>query len=242
MPPCPAACAMPVNADRAGEAVDQRGAVEQHAGRQRAEHEIFQAGLGRAHVVAVDRGDHVERRGSSARGRDRARSDRRPRSASHAGGREQDQDRVLERLLLLGREIVERQQDRDGGADQRQDFMKRAKSSTMKLPPKVTSLPAGSHRRSAPRRAASSAIAQPLTSCTLRSPRRRRHQQHHRADRQDDLRQRRAAARERGSGFIARPHCRGGSRAAFFGAPSACCSSRAAPSTDAADMSSTGFG
>ena len=32
----------------------------------------------------------------------------------HAGGREQDQDRVFELFLLLGREIVERHQDRDG--------------------------------------------------------------------------------------------------------------------------------
>ena len=35
----------------AGEAVDQRGAVEQHARGQRAEDEILQAGLGRAHRV-----------------------------------------------------------------------------------------------------------------------------------------------------------------------------------------------
>ena len=79
--PC-AACAMPAKLDRAGKAVNQRRAVEQHARGQRAEHEIFEAGFGRAHRVAVDRRDHVERTGSSARGRDRARSDRRPRSAS----------------------------------------------------------------------------------------------------------------------------------------------------------------
>ena len=47
-------------ADRAGEAVNQRGAVQQHAGRQRAEHEILQARFGRAHIVAVRGRHHVE--------------------------------------------------------------------------------------------------------------------------------------------------------------------------------------
>ena len=45
--------------DGAGEAVDQRGAIEQHAGGQRAEDEIFQPRLGRAGVVAVDGGDDI---------------------------------------------------------------------------------------------------------------------------------------------------------------------------------------
>ena len=53
--------AMPANDGLAGEAVDQRGAVEQHARRQRAEDEILEAGLGRADRIAVDRRDHVER-------------------------------------------------------------------------------------------------------------------------------------------------------------------------------------
>ena len=46
---------------RAGEAVDERGAVEQHAGRQRAQDEILEPRLARANVVAVDGGDHVKR-------------------------------------------------------------------------------------------------------------------------------------------------------------------------------------
>ena len=49
-----------LEAGRAGEAVDQRGAVEQHAGRQRAEHEVLEAGLARSDVVAAERGDDVE--------------------------------------------------------------------------------------------------------------------------------------------------------------------------------------
>ena len=47
--------------DGAGEAVDQRGAVEQHARRQRAEDEVLQAGLGGLGVVAVEGGEDVER-------------------------------------------------------------------------------------------------------------------------------------------------------------------------------------
>ena len=50
-----------VERERAGEAVDQRAAVEQHARGERAEHEILEPGLGRARLVAVERGDHVER-------------------------------------------------------------------------------------------------------------------------------------------------------------------------------------
>ena len=83
-------------ADRAGEAVDQRGAVEQHARGQRAEHEVLQAGFGRLGVVAV-RGRHdVERERhqfeaeierDQVAGRDQH---------HHAERREQHQDRVFE--------------------------------------------------------------------------------------------------------------------------------------------------
>jgi hypothetical protein len=53
----------------AGEAVDQRAAVEQHAGGERAEHEILQAGFRRAQAVAVDGGTDVERQRLSSRPR-----------------------------------------------------------------------------------------------------------------------------------------------------------------------------
>ena len=45
----------------AGEAVDQRRPIEKHAGRERAEHEIFEARLGGLRVVAVEGRDDVER-------------------------------------------------------------------------------------------------------------------------------------------------------------------------------------
>ena len=61
-PAAPAStCADGVEVGGAGEAVDQRGAVEQHARGERAEDEVLQPGLGRAHVVAVEGGDDVER-------------------------------------------------------------------------------------------------------------------------------------------------------------------------------------
>ena len=106
----------------AGEAVDQRAAVQQHARRQRAEHEILQPGLRRTHVVAVRRGDHVERKAhqleaeierDQVAGRDQH---------AHAGGREQDQDRVFEGPLVLLRLIVERHDDGEGGACEGQDL------------------------------------------------------------------------------------------------------------------------
>ena len=106
----------------AGEAVDQRAAVEQHARRQRAEHEILQAGLGRAHGIAVRGRDHVEREThqfepeierDQVAGRDQH---------AHADGREQDQHGVFELLLPLGREIVERHDDGEGRADVGQDL------------------------------------------------------------------------------------------------------------------------
>ena len=66
-------------AARAGEAVDQRGAVEQQARRQRAQHEILQARLG---GLARRRGGRRPGRrapATAARCRRRARSGRRPR-------------------------------------------------------------------------------------------------------------------------------------------------------------------
>ena len=83
-------------ADGAGEAIDQRGAVQQHARRQRAQHEILQAGFGRLRIIAVARGDHVERERhqlepeiehDQVAGRDQH---------HHAERRKQHQDRIFE--------------------------------------------------------------------------------------------------------------------------------------------------
>ncbi|MGY3420901.1 uncharacterized protein YdaT [Bradyrhizobium sp. F1.13.4] len=114
-------------ADRTGEAVDQRGAVEQHARRQRAEHEVLQAGFGRLGVVTV-RGRHdVERERhqfeaeierDQIAGRDQH---------HHAEGREQHQDRVFEDTARRIREELGRQHQRHRRTDQGQDLHKAGK-------------------------------------------------------------------------------------------------------------------
>src|SRR3546814_1907590 len=52
-------CALPIC--RAAETVDQRDAVEQDAARERTQHEIFEAGFGRARVAAHEAREHVMR-------------------------------------------------------------------------------------------------------------------------------------------------------------------------------------
>ena len=85
----------------AGVAVDQADAVEQDARRQRAEHEIFEARFRRAHGIAIDGGDDVERQRLQLEpeierqhvvGRDHQ---------EHAERRQHDQHRVLELVELL---------------------------------------------------------------------------------------------------------------------------------------------
>ena len=87
----------------AGEAVDQRGTVEQHAGGQSTEDEVLEAGLGRAHRIPVDRGDHVKRQRLQLEadidrdqvvGRDHH---------HHAERGDDDEHRILEALELLQR-------------------------------------------------------------------------------------------------------------------------------------------
>ena len=105
---------------RAGVAVDQRRAVEQHARRQRAEDEIFEPRLRGAQIVAAIGGDDVERQAhqleaeierDEVAGRDQH---------HHAERGEQDQHRELEAADLLVAHEVDRQQQRDQRADQRQ--------------------------------------------------------------------------------------------------------------------------
>ena len=122
-PSAPAATArQAVERQRAGEAVDQRAAVEQQARGQRAEHEVLEPGLGRAGLVAVERGHHVERQAlqlereverQQAVGRDHH---------QHADGREQRQHRELEALDALVAEEVGRHDQAERRPDQDQDL------------------------------------------------------------------------------------------------------------------------
>ncbi|KAH2775502.1 hypothetical protein KXW38_001909, partial [Aspergillus fumigatus] len=126
-------------ADGAGESVDQRAAIEQHARGQCAQHEVFQARFGGLGVVAVGGGDHVERKAHQLQpeiqhdeiaGRDQH---------HHAKGREQDQDRIFEDAARRIGEEFRRQDQRR----RRADHLVRAQA------PRLRGLPApgpGAHR------------------------------------------------------------------------------------------------
>ena len=107
-------------ARRAGEAVDQRGAVEQHSRGERAEHKVFEAGLGRAHRIPVEARDDVERQtlqfeaeieGDQIIGRDHH---------HHPGGGEQHQDRKFEACDLVLLVVAEPHDDCHRRAEQHQ--------------------------------------------------------------------------------------------------------------------------
>ncbi len=185
------AAAMPANVDGAGEAVDQRGAVEQHARRQRAEDEILQAGLGRAHRVAAGSRRARRARATAARGRDRARSGRWPRSSSSCRAwPSRTRIRILEALATSPRAGSRR--DMSSAAAEpisASSFMKRAKAIDDEGAAEGRQLarPAAA-RRSHRRRPESAATASPSTTGPARSPRERaEHQQHQRARQHEDV-------------------------------------------------------
>ena len=125
--------------DRAGEAVDQRGAVEQHAGRQRAQHEILEARLARAHVVALDGGDDVERQAlqleaeverDQVAGRDHQ---------QHAERRQQQQHRdIRASAAWRGARSSNDMSSTSAAPASTSSFMKRLKPSAMKAPSNST--------------------------------------------------------------------------------------------------------
>jgi len=85
-----------VEADGAGEAVDQGGAVEQQARGQGAEHEVLQAGLGGLRIIPLKGGHDIERQGLELDPDVEAEEVPCPGHHTHAEGRQQDQDRKLE--------------------------------------------------------------------------------------------------------------------------------------------------
>ena len=91
---------------RAGRAVDERDAVEEHRRRERAEQEVLEAGLLRREAPAVERGQHVQRdREDLERQEDRDEVVRR-RHQHHAGGRAQHQREVLGTLEVLAAQVA----------------------------------------------------------------------------------------------------------------------------------------
>ena len=103
-----------------GEAVDQRGSVEQHPRGQRPEHKILEPGFGRAHRIPVEaRHDiqgqalqfeaEIERDQIVSRDHDH-----------HPGGREQYQHREFKSGYAVLLVVAEPHDDRDGRAEQHQ--------------------------------------------------------------------------------------------------------------------------
>ncbi len=109
-------------AHRSGRAIDQRGAVQEHAGRERAKDKIFQSRLGRAQTLAVDRGDHVKRETHQLE--TEIERDEVPcrNQHEHAGGREHDQDRILEAPPLRLPHELARQDDGGGRSDKSEEL------------------------------------------------------------------------------------------------------------------------
>ena len=114
-------------ADRAGEAIDQRGAVQQHAGRQRPQHEIFQPGFGRFRIVAVAGRDHVQRKAHQFQPEIEHDEVAGRNQHHHPKRREQHQDRVFEDPPRRVGEKFRRQDQRRHRADQRQDLQEAGK-------------------------------------------------------------------------------------------------------------------
>ena len=104
----------------AGEAVDQRRAVEQHARGERAQNEIFEPGLGRALAVAREAGHDIERQALQLEREIERDQIVRRHHHHHAGGAEQHQHGKLEArdtvLLVIGH----RHHDREARAQKHQ--------------------------------------------------------------------------------------------------------------------------
>ncbi len=111
----------------AGEAINQRRAIEQHARRQRAEDKILQARFGRFQRVAIACRHDVKRQAHQFETEIKRDQIGRRYQHQHAERREQDQNRIFEALLAFALGIIERHRDRGGRADQRQDFQEPGK-------------------------------------------------------------------------------------------------------------------
>ena len=113
--------------DGAGKAIDQRSAVKQHARGQRAEDEIFQAGLGRAQRAAVACRHDIERQAHQFEAEIKRNEVGRRNQHQHAKRREQDQHGIFKTLLRLAPGVIDRHGNRGGRAEQRQNFQETRK-------------------------------------------------------------------------------------------------------------------
>ncbi len=103
----------------AGEAVDQRDAVEQHPGGQRAEDEIFQAGLGGAQRIAVEGGQHIERQALQFEAEIERQEIRSRNHQQHAERRKPNQNRQFkaDSAFVLEEALGHQHAERGGGQD-----------------------------------------------------------------------------------------------------------------------------
>ena len=124
MPPCPRSLGDAGEIHRAGEAVNQRGAVEQHARGQRAEDEVFQARFRRFQVVTVRGGDDVKRKAHQLEAEIERDQIGGGNEHHHAQRRQKNEHSEFEFLLLFRGEIVERQRQRPCRANDGQQLEK----------------------------------------------------------------------------------------------------------------------
>ena len=104
--------------DRTGKTIDQRSAIEQHAGRQRAEHKIFQARFGRLQIIAAESGNDIK----SQTGQFEAEIERnqimRRNHHHHAEGGQQHQHRKFKGIGLVAVQKALRHHKRQGRCQQ----------------------------------------------------------------------------------------------------------------------------
>ena len=102
----------------AGETVNHGNAIKQHAGGQRPEDEVFQPGLGRTQGVAPDRGEDVERQALQLQSQIKRKQIVRRDHHQHAERGEQNQKRIFEPLGFFAAQVIEREDERQGGGAQ----------------------------------------------------------------------------------------------------------------------------
>ncbi len=93
--------------DAAGEAVNERGAVKQHAGGKSAEDEIFEARFRGARIVAIDGRDDIERQALQLETHIERDEPVRRDHHEHAERRKDDEHGELEAIHLLTADIAE---------------------------------------------------------------------------------------------------------------------------------------
>ena len=175
--------------DAAGIAVGQRDAVEHHAGAQRAEHEVFQAGLAGTGILAIDGGNDIEGQRlqfeaeierNHAVGRDHQ---------HHAQRRKHDQHGIFVIVVALRPRITDRHHQRHRGAEQRHQFHEPGEIVLLEGAVEGGTLPAGKpHPETGAGDDTDSEAVDQSAGVFARIG--ARHQQGERADRQDQFRRR----------------------------------------------------